>query len=33
MRRTAKSFLTPESKEISRKIAQIDRFLESIQGC
>jgi len=29
----SKSFLTPEAKEISRKIAQIDRFSESIQGC
>jgi hypothetical protein len=29
----SKSFLTPEAKEISRRITQIDRFLESIQGC
>lgn len=29
----SKTFVSPEVKELNRKIAQIDRFLESIQGC
>lgn len=28
----SKTFMTPEVQELTRKIAQIDRFLESIRG-